>query len=529
MAERRRKPKYIIGLDFGNSFSFPCYIPELDLAVGRLGGTPRDLLPADMHYGYHSVFFYSKKAADRCRGRLVAPPPWCGEDAVKARATPVSNRIRNLKRHLNQPLKLDDWEGSYDDAIVQLIQYLMRRANEVLETDTLTTSNLLSLSYPATFTRAKCSHLKSLAERATLSDGTHIQVVGMIAEPAAAALDYLVENGREKQETTVMTYDLGGGTFDLAIVSAYPQGRKNVNGQLYYYDIESTGGIEDLGGTEFDEVMYRLLQAKVPKGEKVPEDSLRRLAETLKVDLSRDMESEAEMYSITGEAITLTVTREEFERKALPLIQRTIQETQRTLRESRGKEPELIVLTGGASQMPAIQRELERAFPQFQGKIVMYRPSKAIAYGAARYGTEEDRSDPVVENVVQQRMPRDIGIRFYIRDTEEQYIDTCIHAGTPLPYSSDFERSATHFDDQKTSYFAVFEAKVEHPDNRQIERDYTEIMGVTLEHGGPVPKGTVSESRLVLNKDGLLKVEARDPSKPDKPPVHNECTLKNLS
>lgn len=50
MAERRRKPKYIIGLDFGNSFSFPCYIPELDLAVGRLGGTPRDLLPADMHY-----------------------------------------------------------------------------------------------------------------------------------------------------------------------------------------------------------------------------------------------------------------------------------------------------------------------------------------------------------------------------------------------------------------------------------------------------------------------------------------------
>ena len=220
MAERRRKPKYIIGLDFGNSFSFPCYIPELDLAVSRLGGTPRDLLPADMHYGYHSVFFYSKKAADRCRGRQVAPPPWCGEDAVKARATPVRNRIRNLKRHLNQPLKLDDWEGSYDDAIVQLIQYLMRRANEVLETDTLTTSNLLSLSYPATFTRAKCSHLKSLAERATLADGTHIQVVGMIAEPAAAALDYLVENGREKQETTVMTYDLGGGTVGLAIVYA---------------------------------------------------------------------------------------------------------------------------------------------------------------------------------------------------------------------------------------------------------------------------------------------------------------------
>ena len=511
---------HIIGMDFGNSFSFPCYIPELDPTVSRLGGRPVDLLPADMHYGYPSVFFYSKAAADRCRGKNLPPLPWCGEDAVKARATPKGNRIRNLKRHMGKPLALDDWSGSYDDAIVQLIQYLVRRANAVLKTDTLTTSNQLSLAYPATFTRAKCLHLKHLAEKATLEDGTPVKVVGMIAEPAAAALDYLVEHGQAKKETTVLTYDLGGGTFDLAIVSAYPQGRKNAAGGLYYYDVESTGGLPELGGTEFDKVMLELLQSKIPRGQDVPADTLRSLAETIKVDLSRDEEAEPEVFSTTGETVYLSVTRQEFESRAMPLVQKTIDETRRMLGEFKGKAPELIVLTGGASQMPMIQRELEKAFPNYKGKVAMYRPSKAIAYGAARYGTNELD--------VQQRVPRDIGICYY-DESDTLFVETCIPAGSSLPFSSEYVRSFVHKDGLTFSLFAVQEAKSENPDIHQVERDYTEIMSVTLDHGGPVPKGTVSESRLILDINGLLTVEARDPSKPNKPPVKNTCALKNLS
>lgn len=516
----------IIGMDFGNSFSFPCYIPELDLSVSRLGGHPVDLIPPEMHYGYPSVFFYSKLAADKSRKNNRPLPPWFGEDAMKSQATPKGNRIRNLKRHLGQTLKLDDWSGTYDDAIVHLIQYLMRRANIELKKETLTTSNLLSLSYPATFTRAKCIHLKNLAEKAVLSDGRHIKVVGMIAEPAAAALDYLVENGRAKTETTVLTYDLGGGTLDLAVVSAYPQGRRNAAGHMYYYDIEGTGGLGDMGGTEFDEVMYQLLKAKIPGGQKVQEDTLRMLAETAKIDLSRDDVVEPEVFSSTGETLYLSVTREEFEARALPLVKRTIDEVRRMLADSMGKKPELIVLTGGASQMPMIQRELEKAFPEYRDKIVMYRPSKAIAYGAARYGTPEDGGK--IGEDVQQRVPRDIGIEFY-EENDKLFVETYFTAGTPLPCNSKYSKSETRREGQTGSRFTVYEAKVDNPDAFQIERDYTEIMSVTLQHGEPVPKGTVCETRLVLDRDGLLTVEARNPSKPDKPPVKNTCTLKNLS
>lgn len=72
-------------------------------------------------------------------------------------------------------------------------------------------------------------------------------------------MDYLAEFAKSSAETTVLTYDLGGGTFDLGLVAAYPKGRQNASGHTYYYDIINTDGINDLGGTEFDEVMYQIL------------------------------------------------------------------------------------------------------------------------------------------------------------------------------------------------------------------------------------------------------------------------------
>ena len=511
---------FIIGLDFGNCYSFPCFIRGMN-AASRLGGTPVDLLPADRHYGYPSVFFYSRTAAERSKKKNTSPPPWCGEEAVSGLASPRKNRMNNLKRHLGQPLVLDDWKGSYDDAIVQMIQYLVRRANQVLQAETMTASNQISLAHPATYNLAQCARLKELAEKATLEDGRHVEVVGMIDEPAAAALDYLVENGRANQETTVLTYDLGGGTFDLAVVTAFPQGKKDANGKLYYYDVEKTGGDAQLGGTEFDAEMFKLLKSKVPSGAQVYDETLRQEAEKVKIQLSRVEETGLELTDATGDTVYLEVTRAEFERQSMPLIQKTVARVRAILENSKARAPELIVLTGGASQMPAIQRELEKAFPAFRGKIVQYRPSRAIAYGAARYGTLRERP-------VQRHVPRTIGIRFYEKGTDREYIDTYIEAGTPLPFVGAYSKSTTRNDNQKHSFFGVYEAKVDHPDPDQIDRDYMEILSVTLDHGGPVPKGTPTESRLLLSQDGLLEVQARDPAKPDKP-VRNTCVLKSLS
>ena len=373
---------FIIGMDFGNYCSFPSYIDNSDLSAARLGGKPIDLLPNEVPDGYPSVFFYSQAVAENCRRKSTTPPPWYGQDAVRGQAKPASKRVRNFKRHMNEQLHVDDLDTNYDDLITGMIQYLMRHANEQLKIETLQTTDLLSLAYPATFTASQRLHLKNLAEKATLSDGTHVKVVGMIAEPAAAALDYLVEHGHTDKETTVLVYDLGGGAFDLSIVTAYPQGRKAENSDdIRYFDINATGGLKDLGGTEFDAVMLKILEKKVKDADvTVNHDMLERWAEVIKQELSNQPE-----IIINIGIGNLVITRDEFEREAAPLIKRTVDEMKRFLDGYQGPKPEMIVLTGGSSKMPMVQRELEKAFPQFAGSVLNFRPSRAVSYGAARY------------------------------------------------------------------------------------------------------------------------------------------------
>ena len=216
--------KPVIGLDFGNYNSFTCYISDFDEGT-KMGGIVHDLLPQGLNDGIPSVFFYSKKI-----GTL------CGEDAVRNRAKPVENRVRYLKRHLGERMTLDGGDTTipYDAAITEVIQHCVRKANEQLKSGYQVTTNLISLSYPATYTFAQRQRLIELAEKATLADGTKVKVYGTIAEPAAAALDYLAEFSKSTKETTILVYDLGGGTFDLALVSAYPAGKRNSSGDLYY-------------------------------------------------------------------------------------------------------------------------------------------------------------------------------------------------------------------------------------------------------------------------------------------------------
>ena len=88
----------IIGLDFGNFNTVPCYISDFDIET-RMGGTVRDLIPpkAETRDGIPSVYFYSKSL-----GVLI------GENAVESRAVPLENRLRYLKRHLGEEIVIND-------------------------------------------------------------------------------------------------------------------------------------------------------------------------------------------------------------------------------------------------------------------------------------------------------------------------------------------------------------------------------------------------------------------------------------
>ena len=507
----------IIGLDFGNFNSFPCYIQDFNPGT-RMGGIVHDLLPRKAVDGIPSVYFYSKRL-----GRAL-----CGEEAVTGKAKPEQNRLRYLKRHLGQTVQIDDRIISYDNAITAVIQHCIRVANKQLEAGWHVSTNLVSLSYPATYTFAQRQRLIELVEEATLEDGRKLKVHGTIAEPAAAALDYLAEfANKDIDTTTVLTYDLGGGTFDLGLVSVYPKGRKGRDGNTYYYDIINTSGIPDLGGAEFDEVMFQLVSSKInvsldPQMKAI----LKNASETAKVELSDMTDTQIQIFTANG-PLDISITRTEFERVVMPLVQKTIDETRRMLNNHANQKPDIILLTGGASQMPIIMREMEKAFPDYKGKIKIHNPSVSIAYGAARYGTTEGNTDPKVQAGVKKRLDRDLGIKFYKGDSDILYISTYLKAGTEIPCETSFLESSTRVVCSGTN-FNVFEAKMLNPDPLNYDSDYTYIMKVKLNFGKDVPAGYESETRLIVDSRGILTIEAREKDNPSNI-ISNTVELKSLS
>lgn len=514
----------IIGFDFGNYNCFASYIghrPDIQADGDRLGGMA---IPLMQGAGIPSAFFYSEKRKDPSL-------PWCGEKTLSTQATPVKNRVRLLKRHLGESITLDDRTFSYDEMIVQVAQHCLRKAYADLKMkEPKAQTNRITLSYPATYTCAQRQRLIELMEQVTLENGEPVRVVGTIAEPAAAALDYLADQAKTDAETTVLTYDFGGGTFDLALVCAYPKGRKNKRGNTYYYDIINTRGIGDLGGADFDAVLLDLAKRKAKEARcNLNRMELMRLEsniESYKMELSAYPSIEFDVLTDDGGVEYIEIRRTEFENAVRPLVQRTIDQTRTLLTDYPDGKPEYILLTGGASRMPIIMEEMKKAFPEYADKIIYYRPEEAISFGAARFGTVEEEED-TGKVVVQQRTMYDLGDTCYDDDGSEM-VEVFIPAGTELPCESEYHNFMTRGKTQKYVRFSVYEAKRADADCKNVNDDYTEIMRGELDLGRECPFHTRVSSRFVVDKLGCLTVEAFETEDPSVL-LKKSVELKNLS
>lgn len=511
----------IIGLDFGNFNTFTCFVTDFSIEKSRMGGIMHNLIPANKDKeGIPSVYFYSGKTGNE----LV------GYNAVREGAKPIKNRLRYLKCNLGETEVIDGKTISYDHAITAVVQYCIRVANQQMQQGYLCTTNLVSLAYPATFSHVQKQKLIELVEKAKLEDGTPVKVFGIIAEPAAAALDYLADFAKSTKESTVLTYDLGGGTFDLGLVSVYPEGRKSNSGHTYYYDIVNTGGIPKLGGKDFTDVLFNILRNKFKVSLTSDEEAkLRNVAETTKINLSDlDCTEEFVEFLYRGDPLQTTITRIEYENACSALVDKTIKETQRFLLEKPYHKPDMILLTGGASQMPYIEKAMKAAFPQY--RVEKYRPNYAIAYGAARFGcTEIDTDGSTESGPITKRLEYDIGIK-YVKDKydDKGYVHILLNKGTAIPCSSECYPSRT-VTATRYSSFSVYEAVKTSPDVNKISEDFVKIMSVEVDHGRIVPEKHPNEARLSVGRNEWITVEARDTSIPNSTFKSAKCKLEHLS
>ncbi|CAK58693.1 unnamed protein product (macronuclear) [Paramecium tetraurelia] len=224
------------------------------------------------------------------------------------------------------------------------------------------------------------------AQRQATKDAGNIaglNVVRILNEPTAAAIAYGLDS--KQVESNILVFDLGGGTFDVSILT--------IDNQVF--EVISTSGDTHLGGEDFDQRLIdhfiKLVQKKYSKdvsGDKRAIQKLKREVEKAKRRLSAAQEAKVEIEDLVeGLDFSEVLTRAKFEELNSDLFRKTIEPMQTALNDSGLKKSQIdeIVLVGGSSRIPKV-RQLVKEFFEGKDPNTGINPDEAICYGAAIQG-----------------------------------------------------------------------------------------------------------------------------------------------
>lgn len=221
----------------------------------------------------------------------------------------------------------------------------------------------------------------------------------ILLQPTAAAIAYgLDKTGEERQ---VIVYDLGGGTFDVSLLSI----------EDGVFEVLATAGDTHLGGEDFDNrvIDYFVKQYNKKHNTDVRKDlkamgKLKREVEKAKRTLSSQMSTRIEIEAFhNGEDFSETLTRAKFEELNMDLFKKTLKPVEQVLKDAKVKKSDIndIVLVGGSTRIPKVQALLEEFFGGKKASKGI-NPDEAVAFGAAVQGGvlsgEEGKHQPPNSN-----------------------------------------------------------------------------------------------------------------------------------
>jgi len=312
------------------------------------------------------------------------------------------------------------------------------------------------LSVPANFPDAARQATLHAAELA----GLH--VVRLINEPTAAALAFGVHHIEVNEQLVV--FDFGGGTLDVSVLEM-------LEGVL---DVRSSFGDPQLGGKDFDEALINLLLQRFTKQHgKLPitdfaRNALKTAAERAKITLSETDNVEVFLpgFALRDETpvdLSITVTREEFEKATAPLLERAREVLTRALAAGniRPDAVDRVLLVGGTTYLPAVRRLVAEFFGQEPAAAV--DPDLAVVLGAATLAAmEAGVISPEEGLILTDISPFGIGFETMHSETFELYYSPLIAPNTPIPFTREYAFSLIHTDQQRV-IFHLYQSYLSEP------------------------------------------------------------------
>jgi molecular chaperone DnaK len=343
------------------------------------------------------------------------------------------------------------------------------------------------------------AYFNDAQRQATKDAGTiaGLEVLRIINEPTASALAYGLD--KKLTEATIAVFDLGGGTFDITILTM-GEG---------VFEVKSTNGDTYLGGDDFDEKIlewllqeYRQETGIDLRKDKMALQRLRDASERAKVELSSTIQTEINLPFITADAsgpqhLVKTLTRSKLEQLVADLIGRTEGPCKQALADGGVSTSALdeVILVGGMTRMPAVQEKVKALFGKEPNRSV--NPDEAVALGAAIQGgvLSGDVSDIVLLDV----SPLTLGL-----ETLGSVMTTLIPRNSTIP-TKKTETFTTAADTQTSVDIHVLQGE------RPMANDNKSIGRFILDGILPAPRGVPQiDVTFDIDANGILSVSAKD-------------------